>query len=111
MPHDCPEIIDINPRSGPVGGGQRVWIFVRNLRRDINQNYLINFGYAGNVEAHFVSPEQDHLQMLECESPTGPAGKVQLSLRLSCSPSTPIGINTIRFVFFEPSAEYVLLPI
>jgi hypothetical protein len=73
------------------------------------RNYIVNFGDAGNVEAWFVSPMSDSLQMLECESPTSPAGEVHISLRLSCDPDTPIGTNFIRFVFFEPSEKYVPL--
>jgi hypothetical protein len=109
MLENCPEIVDILPRSGPIGGGQRVWIFVQNLSRDTSQNYVVNFGDAGNVEARFLSAEGDWHQMLECESPTRPAGEVHLSLRLSCDSSTPIGINSVPFGFFEPSEEYVRL--
>jgi len=103
-----PAIADMNPRSGSVSGGERLWVIVHNLRRDNEQHYLINFGDSGNVAARFTSPEWDTVQMLECETPPSVAGTVYPSLRLGGEPGASFGIGTTPFTFIGPSNRYVL---
>lgn len=98
----------MNPRSGSVRGGERVWIIVHNLQRDNELHYLINFGDSGNVAARFTSPEWDTVQMLECETPPSAVGTVYPSLRLGRDPSASFGISTTPFTFMDPSDRYVL---
>ena len=106
---DRPVITDMNPRSGSISGGERLWIVVHNLRRDDGHHYLINFGDSGNVAARFTSPEWDSVQMLECETPPSAAGNVYPSLRLGRDPKSSVGISTTPFTFVDPSAQWYVL--